>query len=328
MTQAAFTQLLFDIVTAVLLCMWYFPFRWLMNAEVHPLKVNILLQATYSFERSVKAVFAIAGTIAPLMFFFYLQQYLLPKFIVAGHVGIWVASAPMLAITLYYQMHLLRSLTERMEQAVRIDNNHVLQDLQARCADEVALNAQNNSLRNSQIRLAQEADAAIATVKSQNAALLKQVQNLQTKIDVLMLVQQNATAQKKEAAPKSEIVPLSKFPRPDAEYYVRITEIVEAGLLLFEDAPVSKAHAKRYLTKQNEWIVQAKSGGAIYAKVADLVRNGYDLGAKTLAKTLLYGCENDTGEFFPISPQTPENKGLSHFRTFAEVRNRYPENQN
>lgn len=324
MTQAAITQLLFDILTAVLLFAWYFPLRWLMSADTHPLKVNVLLQATYSFERSMKAILALVGTAFPLLFFFFLQQYLLPKFIVAGHIGIWIASAPMLVIALYFQYHLLHSLTQRMEQAARIDNNLVLQDLQSRCADTVLVIAQNESLRNSQIRLAAEADHAISALKQENGSLAQTNNLLQQQIHDLKLRLEMAEskAASRIGRQDSPISP-NRFPRQDAQYYVRIGEMIEAGLLLYDDQPVTKAHAKRYLTKQNEWIVQAKSGGALYAKLDDLVRNGYEIGANPIAKTMLYGCENDSGDFYPLSAEAHKNKGVSHFRTFAAERNHH-----
>ena len=318
MTQATFTQLLFDIVTAILLFLWYFPFRWLMSAEVHPLKVNLLLQATYSFERSVKVVFAIAGTITPLAFFFYLQQYLLPKFIVAGHVGIWIATAPMLVIALYYQMHLLHSLTSRMEQAVRIDNHLVLQDLQTRCADILALEKQNQSLRNSQINLAKEADDAIAAYKAENDRLKNLINSLQEKLKTRG--ERNAS----DAFSDEQLADAGLryyTDRSDAQYYVRITDLVEEGLLLYKGVPVSKAHQKRYLTRQAaSWIKQEKPGAPLFAQVVALLRNGYETTAKPLAKTLLYRCETDSGEFMPLMPQTLENNGVSHLRTFAPLR--------
>lgn len=321
MTQAAITQLLFDILTAVLLFAWYFPLRWLLSAEVHPLKVNILLQATYSFERSMKALLAVVGTAFPLLFFFFLQQYLLPKFIVAGHIGIWIASAPMLVIALYFQYHLLHSLTKRMEQAARIDNNLVLQDLQARCADTALVIGQNDSLRKSQIRLAAEADKAISALKQENGSLMQTNTLLQQQIHDLKLRLEIAESKAASRLGKQDSpVSINRFPRQDGQYYVRIGEMIEAGLLLYDDQPVTKAHAKRYLTKQHDWIVQAKSGGALYAKVADLVRNGYEIGANPIAKTLLYGCEPDSGDFYPLSAEPHRNKGLSHFRTFAAER--------
>lgn len=313
MSEAAITQILFDIVTVVLLILWYYPLRWVASERVHPVKVNVFLEATLSFERAVQFVCTVFIAILPCLFFFFVQHHLLPKFIVAGHIGIWIATAPMLFIILHFQYQVLNFCIFTSKEWLRKDKNLVLEDLRLRCSDSIALIEENASLKNSQINLAKEADRAIAGLKAEVAEL--KIANTKLTDRIASLRQKEEVAiQSKPVKVKQDI---DTTDRVDAKYYVRINELVLSGILLRDGLPVSKAHAKRYLTKNRPWVKVGKSGGPLYAKVGHLLRKGYEFTEKPLAKSVLYRCEPQDGEFYPLISKHQENKPFSHLRIFA-----------
>lgn len=313
MNEAAITQFLFDIVTVVLLLLWYYPLRWMASEKVHPVKTNAFLEAILSIERAVQFLCTVLIAILPFIFFFFVQHHLLPKFIVAGHIGIWIATAPMLFVTLYFEYLILNFCIVTSKEWLQKDRNTVLEDLRHRCSDSIALSEENDSLKNSQIALAKEADRAIAMLKvkvseleTTNVKLVERVNALKQEHDAKIRTSRTQSQAKK--------IPADRI---DAKYYVRINELVLSQILLRDGLPVSKAHAKRYLTKQRPWVKTGKAGGPLYAKVANLLRKGYEFTEKPLAKTLLYRCETEEGEFYPISSKSHENKPISHLRIFA-----------
>ena len=234
MSEAAITQILFDVVTVLLLLLWYYPLRWVASAQVHPVKVNMFLEATLSFERAVRFVCTVLIAILPCLFFFFVQHHLLPKFIVAGHIGIWIATAPLLLITLYFEYQVLNFCIITSKEWLRKDQNTVLEDLRFRCSDDLELIEQNDSLKNSQINLAKEADRAIAGLK----AKVTELETANTK-----LTDRIASLRKKEDASLQTKPPVVKqqpdtSDRPDAKYYVRINELVLSRMLLRDGQPV------------------------------------------------------------------------------------------
>lgn len=318
MNQAAITQLLFDVVTAILLLLWYFPLRWLCSAQVEAVKINGFIQAALGFERMVKAGLFTLLAILPTVAFFLFQHKILPTFIVAGHFGIWLATAPMFAITCYFQFHFTGFWIVRMKQEVQQDDNLLLKDLRTRYAKSTELEQENERLRNSQRALATEADAQInrltkqvAIAQQERLRLLEQLQQAQTSTT------QHPTDDRHQQPPKQ-----ADTLRPDVLYYVCIRQMVLHGKLLRAGKPVNMAHARRYLTKENcTWIKQAKGGGALYAKVEHLLRKGYQTAAIPLEKTLLFRRNSANETFEPLIPQPPENEAVKHL---SALQKRYP----
>lgn len=320
MHEAAITQLVFDITTAILLLLWYFPLRWLCSAEVEPVKINGLLQVTLGLERMVRAALFTLIAIIPTLAFFLFQHKILPTFIQAGHLGIWIATAPMFIIACYFQYQFMSFWTVRMKQEVQTDADLLLADLRRRYAKSNELEQENERLRNSQQTLAAAADEQINK-------LLKQLTIAGQ--ERLRLLEQLQQAQNKATATPSVMgetgVP-GKLPqretsmRPDANLYVCIRQIVGHGKLLKNGQPVSMAHARRYLTKETcKWIKQAKGGGALYAKVAHLLRKGYQTAAIPLEKTLLYRRNSANETFEPLISQPLDNEAIKHL---SALRNR------
>lgn len=318
MNQAAITQLLFDVVTAILLLLWYFPLRWLCSAQVEAVKINGFIQAALGFERMVKAGLFTLLAILPTVAFFLFQHKILPTFIVAGHVGIWVATAPMFVVTCYFQLQFMGFWIVRMKQEAQTDEDLLLTDLRTRYAKSAELEQENERLRNSQRALATEADAQInrltkqvAIAQQERLRLLEQLQQAQTSTT------QHPTDDRHQQPPKQ-----ADTLRPDAPYYVCIRQMVLHGKLLRAGKPVNMAHARRYLTKENcAWIKQAKGGGPLYAKVEHLLRKGYEIAAIPLEKTLLFRRNSATETFEPLIPQPLENEAVKHL---SEFQKRYP----
>ena len=313
MPQAAITQFVFDITTAILLLLWYFPVRWLCSASVEAVKINAFIQAALGLERMVKAFLFALLAILPTLAFFVFQHKILPVFIVAGHFGIWLATTPMFIVTCFFQYHFLGFWILRMKQVVQTDADLLLTDLRTRYAKSAELEQENERLRNSQQTLAAEADAQInrllkqvATAQQERIRLLEQLQEAQT-----------SNAQQQQQQPKQ-----ADTLRPDAAYYVCIRQMVLHGKLLRAGKPVNMAHARRYLTKENcAWIKQAKGGGSLYAKVEHLLRKGYETDAIPLEKTLLFRRNSANETFEPLIPQMPENEAVKHL---SELQKRYP----
>jgi len=313
MSEAAITQFLFDAVTAILLLLWYFPLRWVMSEQVHPCKINILLQATLAFERSIKAFCLTFCAIIPMLVFFILQQLLLPKFIIAGHFGIWVASAPLFIVACYFEYYLLQYLFRIMVLEYHSDTEDTLADLRTRCTNTLDLIQENNSLRASQIKLATEADAQINSLIRKAEVADKEHRRL---LEKLQQTEQRAKQQVEQPVKWQKL-----STRPDANYYVCIRQMVEQKQLLKNGIPVSMAYARRNLTKERPWIKQAKGGGALYAKVEHLLRKGYETAAKPLAKTLLFRCNSATGTFDPINAQMPDNEAVERLSVLPKRSN-------
>lgn len=319
MPQAAITQLVFDITTAILLLLWYFPVRWLCSASVEAVKINAFIQAALGFERMVKAFLFTLLAILPTLAFFVFQHKILPVFIVAGHFGIWLATAPMFVITCFFQYHFLGFWILRMKQVVQTDADLLLTDLRARYAKSAELEQENERLRNSQRALATEADAQInrltrqvTIAQQERLRLLEQLQQAQT----CNAQQQKQTTDERQQPKQADTL------RPDAPYYVCIRQMVLHGKLLRAGKPVNMAHARRYLTKENcAWIKQAKGGGSLYAKVEHLLRKGYETDAIPLEKTLLFRRNSANETFEPLIPQMPENEAVKHL---SELQKRYP----
>jgi len=308
MTLPAINQIIFDVATVALLLMWYFPIRWIANTNVHPVKVNGLLHATLTLERCVIVVCMSFVSIIPTLFFFFAQVHILPKFIVAGHVGIWIATAPMFVITCYFQYYMLVFLKHFAVAEREKDSNTVIDDLRYRCAESFNLIEVNKNLKASQMNLAVEADKAIEDLQRRIEILNQENKKLTDKIAVL---------RSKEDKEFFNSHGVQHELRTDDRYYVRVNELVGSGILLRDGEPVSRAHAKRYLTKAQTFIKSGKSGGPLYAKVETLVRKGYEFTGNPLAKSLLYRYETERGEFYPIVPTNTDSKGLSHLRMYA-----------
>lgn len=313
MNQAAITQLLFDVVTAILLLLWYFPLRWLCSAQVEDVKINGFIQAALGFERMVKAGLFTLLAILPTVAFFLFQHKILPTFIVAGHFGIWLATAPMFAITCYFQFHFMGFWIVRMKQEVQTDEDLLLKDLRTRYAKSTELEQENECLRNSHRALATEADAQINRLTKQ-VAIAQQ--------ERLRLLEQLQQAQTQQTTDERQPPKQADTLRPDAPYYVCIRQMVLHGKLLRAGKPVNMAHARRYLTKENcTWIKQAKGGGALYAKIEHLLRKGYQTAAIPLEKTLLFRRNSATETFEPLIPQQLENEAVKHL---SALQKRYP----
>lgn len=320
MPQAAITQLVFDITTAILLLLWYFPVRWLCSANVEAVKINGFIQAALGFERMVKVFLFALLAIIPTVAFFLFQHKILPTFIVAGHFGIWLATAPMFVVTCYFQFQFMGFWIVRMKQEAQTDEDLLLTDLRTRYAKSAELEQENERLRNSQRALATEADVQInrltrqvTIAQQERLRLLEQLQQAQTSNNS----RQQQTTDDRHQPPKQ-----ADTLRPDAPYYVCIRQMVLHGKLLRAGKPVNMAHARRYLTKENcAWIKQAKGGGPLYAKVEHLLRKGYETAAIPLEKTLLFRRNSANETFEPLILQMPENEAVKHL---SELQKRYP----
>lgn len=316
MPQAAITQLVFDITTAILLLLWYFPLRWLCSAQVEAVKINGFIQAALGFERMVKAFLFTLLAILPTVAFFLFQHKILPAFIVAGHFGIWVATAPMFVVTCYFQLQFMGFWIVRMKQEAQTDEDLLLTDLRTRYAKSTELEQENERLRNSQRALATEADAQINRLTKQVAIAQ------QERLRLLEQLQQAQTSNVQQTTDERHQPKQADTLRSDAPYYVCIRQMVLHGKLLRAGKPVNMAHARRYLTKENcAWIKQAKGGGPLYAKVEHLLRKGYEIAAIPLEKTLLFRRNSATETFEPLIPQMPENEAVKHL---SELQKRYP----
>lgn len=310
MSAAAITQIAFSLLTLLCVGLWYFPFRWLITEKPEQARVNIAIEIALSIERTAIAAMQLLFLAFPTFTFFAFQHHILPTFIVAGHIGIWIASFPALIVAAWYQYHMFKYWRTLHNRGIQNSTSILLADLRRRYANATALEAENAELRQQITTIAEDANAKIAK-------LADELQALQGK-HVSTLTKLQAALQTLQEQPKKAQIDRT---REDLKDYVRVSEIVEKQLLIKDNAPVNMAHARRHLTKDKEWVIQSKGGGALYVRIGNLLRNGYKIAANPVAKTLRYRKNSESKTFEPLEAETQENKALSRFSAFAKRHN-------